>query len=99
MVATAQLPAYVACRRGGRVGRGSPVRPEVIMSRLGGHRLRAAMVFAVFALFVSLAGTGYAAMKLSANSVSTKRIKSDSLLLSEVTNRSLGARDFGARLV
>ena len=69
------------------------------MSRLWGHRLSAAMVFAVLALFVSLAGTGYAAIKLSANSVSTKRIKSNSLLSSQFKNRSLGAWDFGARLV
>lgn len=69
------------------------------MSRLWGHRLSAAMVFAALALFVSLAGTGYAAIKLSANSVSTKRIESNSLLSSQVTNRALGVRDFSARLV
>jgi hypothetical protein len=53
----------------------------------------------MLALFASLAGTGYAAIKRSANSVSTKRIKSNSLLSSQVTHRSLGARDFGAGLV
>jgi hypothetical protein len=68
------------------------------MSRLWGHRLSAAMVFVVLAVFASLAGTGYAAIKLSANSVSTTRIESNALVSSQV-NRSLGARDFGARLV
>jgi hypothetical protein len=57
------------------------------------------MVFVVLALSASLAGTGYAAIKLSADSVSTTRIKSNALLSSQVNNRSLGARDFGARLV
>jgi hypothetical protein len=69
------------------------------MSRLWGHRLSAAMVVAVLTVFASLAGTGYAAIKLSANSVSIKESKSNALLSSQVKSRSLGAPDFHARLV
>lgn len=43
-----------------------------------------AMVVACLALFVALGGTGYAALKLPANSVTTKQVR----------NRSLLARDF-----
>jgi hypothetical protein len=64
------------------------------MSRLSGHRLSAAMVCAMLALFMSLAGTGYAAIKLSANSLGARPIKS-----SQIDKGSLRAQDFGARLV
>jgi hypothetical protein len=69
------------------------------MSRVLGHRLSAAMVFAMLALFMSLAGTGYAAIKLSANSVATKQIKSNAVVSSQIKNGSLRAQDIGARLV
>ena len=64
------------------------------MSRLSGHRLSAAMVCAMLALFMSLAGTGYAAIKLSANGLGAKPIKP-----SEINKGSLRAQDFGVRLV
>jgi hypothetical protein len=64
------------------------------MSRLSGHRLSAAMVCAMLALFMSLAGTGYAAIKLSANSSGARPIKSG-----QINKGSLRAQDFGARLV
>ena len=69
------------------------------MSRFLGQRPSPAMVIAMLAIFMSLAGTGYAAIKRPANSVSTKQIKSNVLLSSQVKNRSLGVRDLGARLV
>jgi hypothetical protein len=69
------------------------------MSRLLGHRLSAAMVFAMLALFMSLAGAGYAAIKLPAHSVGTKQIKAHAVVSSQIKNGSLRAQDLGARLV
>jgi hypothetical protein len=70
------------------------------MSRLLGHRPSPAMVVAMLALFVSLAGTGYAAIRLPANGVGTKQIKSSAVVSTQIKNGSLHAhKDFGARLV
>jgi len=69
------------------------------MSRLLGHRPSPAMVVAMLALFIWLAGTGYAAVKLPANSVGSKTINSNAFLFSKVQNGSLRAQDVGARLV
>jgi len=69
------------------------------MSRLLGHRPSPAIVVAVLALFISLAGTGYAAVKLPVNSVGTKQIKSNAVVFSKVQSGSLRAQDFGSRLV
>jgi hypothetical protein len=49
------------------------------MSRLLGHRPSPAMVVAMLALFISLAGTGYAAIKLPANSVGAKQLKANAV--------------------
>lgn len=47
------------------------------MSRLLGHRPSPALVVAVLALFIAMAGTGYAAIKLPANSVATAQLRDD----------------------
>jgi hypothetical protein len=49
------------------------------MSRLLGHRPSPAMVVALLALFIALAGTSYAAIKLPANSVGTKQLKANAV--------------------
>ena len=69
------------------------------MSRLLEHRPRPAMVVAMLALFISLAGTGYAAVGLPANSAGPKKIKSDALMISKVQNGSLRSQHYGTRLV
>jgi hypothetical protein len=55
-----------------------------------------AMVVALLALFVAMAGTGYAALKLPKNSVGSKQIKKDAVNSSKVKNHSLKAGDFKA---
>jgi hypothetical protein len=64
------------------------------MSRLLGHRPSPAMVVAMLALFVALAGTSYAAIKLPANSVGTKQIKANAVVSSKIKNGSLSVKDF-----
>jgi hypothetical protein len=76
------------------------------MSRLLGHRPSPAMVVAMLALFIALAGTSYAAIKLPAHSVGTRQLKDsavtstkvkDSAITSrKVKDRSLLAQDFRA---
>ena len=76
------------------------------MSRLLGHRPSPAMVVAMLALFVALAGTSYAAIKLPANSVGTKTIKNGAIHRvdlaanavdsARVADHTLLARDFKA---
>ena len=77
------------------------------MSRLLGHRPSPATVVAMLALFVALAGTSYAAIKLPANSVGTKTIKNGAIHRvdlaanavdsARVADHTLLARDFKAR--
>jgi hypothetical protein len=57
------------------------------------------MVFAMLALFVVLAGTGYGAIKLSANSAGTMQMKSHAVLSRQIQTGSLRAQDLGPRLV
>jgi hypothetical protein len=57
------------------------------------------MVCAMLALFMALAGTGYAAIRLSANGPGATPSKSSAVLSSQINEGSLRARDFGARLV
>jgi hypothetical protein len=64
------------------------------MSRLLGHRPSPAMVVAMLALFVALAGTSYAAVKLPANSVGTKQIKANAVVSSKIKNGTLRRADF-----
>jgi hypothetical protein len=52
------------------------------------------MVVALIALMVALGGTGYAAIKLPANSVGSKQIKKNAVTGAKVKNRSLTAADF-----
>ena len=76
------------------------------MRRLLGHRPSPAMVVALLALFIALAGTSYAAIKLPANSVGTKAIKNGAIQRvdlaanavdsARVANHTLLARDFKA---
>ena len=76
------------------------------MSRLLGHRPSPAMVVALLALFIALAGTSYAAIKLPANSVGTKTIKNGAIHRADlatnavdsarVADHTLLARDFKA---
>jgi hypothetical protein len=61
-----------------------------------GHRPSPAMVVAMLALFISLAGTGYAAIKLPADSVGTNQLKANAVVSSKVKDRSLKATDFAA---
>jgi hypothetical protein len=68
------------------------------MSRLLGHRPSPAMVVALLALFIAMAGTGYAAVKLPANSVGTKQIKANAIVSSKIKDGSLTAKDFVAGL-
>jgi hypothetical protein len=53
------------------------------------------MVVAMLALFVALAGTSYAAIKLPADSVGTKQIKTNAVVSSKIKNGSLSVKDFG----
>ena len=64
------------------------------MRRLAARRPSPAMTVALLALFVAIGGTGYAALKLPANSVGTKQLKHDAVTSSKVNNRSLLAKDF-----
>jgi hypothetical protein len=66
------------------------------MSRLLGHRPSPAMAVAMLALFISLAGTGYAAIKLPANSVGTKQLKTDAVTSAKVKNGALRSKDFAS---
>jgi hypothetical protein len=54
------------------------------------------MVIAIVALIVALGGTGYAAIKLPANSVGTAQLKKDAVTSLKVKNGSLLAGDFKA---
>jgi hypothetical protein len=53
-----------------------------------------ANVIAYVALFIALGGTSYAAIKLPANSVTDRQIKTGAVRSSEVRNGSLTAKDF-----
>jgi hypothetical protein len=57
------------------------------------------MVVAMLALFVSLTGTGYAAIRLPANGVGIKQIESKAVVSSQIKAGLLRAHDFGGRLV
>jgi hypothetical protein len=58
------------------------------------HRPSPAMVIAIVALIVALGGTGYAAIKLPANSVGTTQLKSNAVTSVKVKNGSLLRADF-----
>jgi len=66
------------------------------MSRLLGHRPSPALVVALLALFIAMAGTGYAATKLPANSVGSKQIKANAVVSSKIKDGSLTRKDFAA---
>jgi len=54
------------------------------------------MIVAALALTAALGGTSYAAIKLPANSVGTKQLKSDAVTGAKVRDSSLSASDFAA---
>jgi hypothetical protein len=59
-------------------------------------RLSPATVISVVALFVALAGTGYAAVSLPAHSVGTAQLKANAVTSAKVLNGSLLGADFKA---
>jgi hypothetical protein len=69
------------------------------MSRLLGHRPSPAMVVALLALFIALAGTSYAAIKLPANSVGTKQIKANAIVSRTIKNGAIHRVDLAADAV
>jgi hypothetical protein len=66
------------------------------MKPLWRRRPSPAIVIACLALFVALAGTGYAAVRLPANSVGTAQIKNSAVNSLKVKNGSLLRADFKA---
>jgi hypothetical protein len=58
------------------------------------HRPSASMVVSFLALFVALGGSGYAALRLPANSVGSRQLKSDAVTGAKVKDNSLFANDF-----
>ena len=52
------------------------------------------MAVALLALFIAMGGTGYAAIKLPANSVGTKQLKANAVVSSKIKDGSLTAKDF-----
>jgi hypothetical protein len=63
------------------------------MKRLLSRRPSPALVVAVVALVVAMAGTGYAAFQLPKNSVGTKQIKKNAVNGAKVKNKSLTGKD------
>jgi hypothetical protein len=63
------------------------------MSRLLGHRPSPAMIVALIALFIAMGGTGYAAIKLPANSVGSKQIKANAVVSSKIKNGTISRSD------
>lgn len=60
------------------------------------RRPSAALVVAIIALVVALAGTGYAALKLPPNSVGSRQLRASAVTSKKVRDGSLTARDFKA---
>jgi hypothetical protein len=58
------------------------------------HKPSPALLVALLALFVALAGTSYAALKLPKNSVGTRQIRNNAVTSAKVKNRALLAKDF-----
>jgi hypothetical protein len=69
------------------------------MGRLWRHRPSPAMVIALLALLIAMGGTSYAAIRLPANSVGTKQLKTNAVVSSKVKNGSLTAADFAPRTI
>jgi hypothetical protein len=63
------------------------------MSRIGLRRPSPALVIAVVALFMAMAGTGYAALKLPNDSVGAKQLKKDAVTGAKVKQGSLEGSD------
>jgi hypothetical protein len=59
------------------------------MSRLIRHRPSPAMVIALLALFIAMAGTGYAATQLPANSVGSKQLKKNAVERIKIKNNAV----------
>lgn len=63
----------------------------------GSRRSTAALVVAITALVVALAGTGYAALSLPRNSVGAKQLKKNSVTGAKVKNRTLTGKDINLK--
>ena len=61
------------------------------MSRHIRHRPSPAMVIALLALFIAMAGTGYAATQLPANSVGPKQLKKNAVERVKIKNNAVNA--------
>jgi hypothetical protein len=59
------------------------------MSRLIRHRPSPAMVIALLALFIAMAGTGYAATQLPANSVGSNQLKNNAVVRVKIKNNAV----------
>src|SRR4051794_4561268 len=69
------------------------------MARTRFHRPSPALVIALLALFVALGGTGYAALKLPKNSVSSKQLRKGAVHTSDIAaNAVTGAKVKGGSL-
>lgn len=66
------------------------------MHRILRHRPSPAMIVACVALFISLGGTSYAAVKLPAGSVGTKQLQANAVVGSKVKAGSLTLSDISA---
>ncbi len=66
------------------------------MKRPSLKRPSAATIIATLALVVALSGTGYAALRIPANSVGSKQLKANAVTSAKVKNGSLGAIDFAS---
>jgi hypothetical protein len=70
------------------------------MSRLIRHRPSPAMVIALLALFIAMAGTGYAATQLPANSVGSKQLKKNAVVRVKIKNNAVnGAKVLDGSLI
>ena len=67
------------------------------MKALRAFRPSPAIVIAMIALLVALAGTGYAATRLPVNSVGTLQLRNNAVTSPKVKDRSLLKVDFAAR--
>jgi hypothetical protein len=72
---------------------------QVVMTRLRRYRPSSATVVALLALVIAMAGTSYAAITVSANSVGTKQLKANAVVSSKVKNGSLRVADVNPRRI
>ena len=66
------------------------------MRKLRVRRPSPALAISMVALFVAMGGTGYAAIRLSRNSVGSRQIKTNAVRSEEVKDGALKLKDFGS---